>query len=442
MKPETPSELEPIPSGLKREPAFAPLPKQAPRRRSSSRAWLWLPVLALLGAGAWYFWSRGSSGSTAPPVVSKQGGKKGGSAAIPVVATKARRGNIGVYITGLGSVTPIYTVTIKSRVDGQLMKVSYREGDIVHEGDLLLEIDERPYAVQLEQAEGQMARDQANLENARVDLDRYQKLLAQNAIPEQQLATQKALVLQDEGIVKSDQGQIDSAKLNLVYCKITAPITGKVGLRLVDPGNIVHATDTTGLLVITQLQPISVIFTIAEDQLPAVVPRFNAGQNLEVEAWDRAGQHRIATGTLSTLDNQIDQTTGTLRLRAVFPNTDNALFPNQFVNTRMLVEEKRGVVLVSTAALQRSTSGTFVYLVKPDSSVTVRNVTLGTTEGDDTEVTSGLDPGEAVVETGVDKLNEGTRVVASFPGEQPTGGRFGATAGAMAAGKKAGGKRQ
>ena len=325
------------------------------------------------------------------------------------MATKARRGNIGVYITGLGSVTPIYTVTLKSRVDGQLMKVAYKEGDIVHEGDLLVQIDERPYAVQLEQAEGQMVRDQANLENARVDLDRYQKLLAQNAIPEQQLATQKALVTQDEGIVKSDQGQIDSAKLNLTYCKITAPITGKVGLRLVDPGNIVHATDSTGLLVITQLQPISVIFTIAEDQLPAVAPRFNAGQKLEVEAWDRAGQHRIATGTLSTLDNQIDQTTGTLRLRAAFPNTDNALFPNQFVNTRMLVQEKRGVVLVSTAVLQRSTNGTYVYLVKPDSTVTVRNVTLGTTEGDDSEITSGLEPGDTVVETGVDKLNEGTR---------------------------------
>jgi multidrug efflux system membrane fusion protein len=450
MKPELPSELEPTPSGLKRDPRLAPLPKQPPRQRSSKRAWLWLPVLALLGAGAWYFWSRGSSSvSTAPPVSSKEGGRKGGGA-IPVVATRARRGDIGVYVTGLGSVTPIYTVTLKSRVDGQLMNIRYKEGDVVRQNDLLVEIDERPYAVQLEQAEGQLARDQANLENARVDLDRYQKLLAQNAIPEQQLATQKAMVAQDEGIVKSDQGQIDAAKLNLVYCKITAPITGKVGLRLVDPGNIVHASDATGLLVITQLQPISVIFTISEDQLPAVAPRFNAGQKLGVEAWDRAGQRKIASGTLSTLDNQIDQTTGTLRLRAVFPNADNSLYPNQFVNTRMLVEQKRGVVLISTAALQRSTNGTFVYALKPDSSVTIRTVTVGTTEGEDSEVTSGLQAGDAVVETGVDKLNEGTHVVATFEGEAPAAAGSAVTPGGKAAAngktpgksKRAGGKKR
>ena len=246
-----------------------PPPSKPLQLNKPSRArWLWLPVLAIVAAGTWYFWPYLKSKAGSPAAASSGArGKKGGPSVIPVVAAKARKGNIAVYITGLGSVTPIYTVTVKSRVDGQLMKVSYHEGDLVHEGDLLVEIDPRPYQVQLEQAEGQLARDQATLDNARVDLDRYQKLLAQNAIPEQQLSTQKATVAQAEGVVKTDQAQIDSAKLNLVYCSIKSPITGRVGLRLVDPGNIVHASDTNGLVVITQIEPISVIFTVAEDQL-------------------------------------------------------------------------------------------------------------------------------------------------------------------------------
>jgi membrane fusion protein, multidrug efflux system len=433
MRPETPSQPEATPSGLQGEPVAESETVRAPQPRSTKRAWLWLPVLALLSAGALYLWSKEGSAPAAASAIPKGGGKKG-SGAVPVVAERARRGNIGVFVTGLGSVTPIYTVTVKSRVDGQLMQVHYKEGDVVHEGDLLVEIDPRPFGVQLEQAEGQMLRDQANLENARVDLDRYQKLLSQNAIPEQQVATQKALVAQDEGVVKADQAAIDNAKLNLVYSRIVAPITGRIGLRLVDPGNIVHATDSNGLLVITQIQPISVIFTIAEDQLPAVATRFNAGQKLSVEAWDRAGQHKIATGTLTTLDNQIDQTTGTLRLRADFANTDNALFPNQFVNARMLLEEKHGVTLVPTAALQRGTNNTYVYLVKPDSTVTIRNVSLGTTEGDDSEIASGLGPGDEVVMTGVDKLNEGTRVAATVSGDRPSGANVVEMAGRGAAG--------
>jgi multidrug efflux system membrane fusion protein len=323
---------------------------------------------------------------------------------------KARRGSIGVYITGLGAVTPIYTVTVRSRVDGQLMKVLYREGDMVKDGDLLVEIDPRPFQVQLIQAEGQLAKDQAALDNARIDLARYQTLLAQNAVPEQQLATQKATVVQDEGVVKTDQGLIEGAKLNIVYSRIAAPISGRIGLRLVDPGNIVHASDTNGLLVITQVQPISVIFTIAEDQLPPVFKRMNAGQRLRVDAYDREMKNRLAQGSLTTLDNQIDQTTGTLKLRATFDNEDQALFPNQFVNARLLVEEKRGVTLVPTAAIQRNSQTTYVYLVKPDSTVTVRPVTVGTTEGDDSEITSGLAPGDVVVLTGVDKLQEGSKV--------------------------------
>jgi len=399
-----------------------------PKRRPSGRRWLWLPVLAILGAGAWYLGPKvGSTASTSSTALPK-GGKKGGSGAVPVVAVKARRGNIGVYVTGLGSVTPIYTVTVKSRVDGQLMKVHYGEGDLVHEGDLLVEIDPRPYQVQLEQAEGQLARDQATLDNARVDLDRYQKLLAQNAIPEQQLATQKAAVAQAEGVLKSDVGQIDSAKLNLVYCDIRAPITGKVGLRLVDPGNIVHATDTNGLVVITQIQPISVIFTVAEDDLPVILRKLAAGQHLTADAFDRANTTKIGSGTLATVDNQIDPTTGSLRLRADFDNSANQLFPNQFVNVRLLVEEKSGVTLVPSAVIQRTTTSTYVYLVNENQTVSVRQITEGAIEGDSAEVTSGLAPGDVLVMTGVDKLQEGTPVTVQLADEQ--------------AGGKSGGKRK
>ncbi len=419
------------PSSLTKAPAPAPKPKPKPSRAR----WLWLPILAILGFGVWYFWPKIiSATSTAPPPASKSG-KKGGSGAVPVVAAKARKGDISVYITGLGSVIPINTVTVKSRVDGQLMKVLYHEGDIVKEGDLLVEIDPRPYQVQLDMALGQQARDQATLDNAHVDLDRYTKLLAQNAIPEQQLATQKATVAQAEGVVKSDQAQIDSAKLNLVYTHINAPITGKVGLRLVDPGNIVHATDTNGLVVITQIQPISVIFTVAEDDLQVVLRKLAAGQHLSAETWDRANTAKIGTGTLVTVDNQIDPTTGSLRLRADFDNSANRLFPNQFVNLRLLVEQKHGVTLVSSAVIQRTTSSTYVYVVKPDRTVTVRQITVGVTEGDDTEITGGIAPGDVLVMTGVDKLQEGTLVNVQTADQQaPAAGKSG--------GNKSGGKKK
>jgi multidrug efflux system membrane fusion protein len=294
----------------------------------------------------------------------------------------------------------------------------------------------------LDQAEGQLVRDQATLDNAHVDLDRYTKLLAQNAIPEQQLATQKATVKQAEGVVKTDQAQIDSAKLNLTYCRITASITGRVGLRLVDPGNIVHATDANGLVVITQIDPISVIFTLSEDDLPAVLRKLAAGQHLTTEAWDRGNANKIGTGTLDTVDNQIDPTTGSLRLRAHFDNSKNLLFPNQFVNVRLLEEEKGGVVLAPTAVIQRTTSSTYVYVVQENNTVTIRQVTLGVTEGDNTEVTSGVQPGDVLVMTGVDKLAEGTPVSVQIAGE-PAGGA--AQAGAKTGGKaggKSGGKKK
>jgi len=294
------------------------------------------------------------------------------------------------------------------------MSVRYREGDTVQKGDLLAEIDDGPYQAALTQAEGALIRDQALLANARIDLARYQILAPQQAIPEQQLATQVALVNQDEGVVKLDQGQIDNAKVNLAYCKIAAPVTGRVGLRLVDSGNIVHAADTNGLVVITQMDPISAIFTISEDQLQVVLKKMAAEQTLEVDAYDREAQTKLAQGSLTTLDNQIDPTTGTLKLRATFDNSKGTLFPNQFVNARLLVQEKHGVTLAPTAAVQRNSQATYVYVVKADSTVTVRPIVIGTTEGDDSEITSGLTPGEVVVMTGVDKLQEGTKVSAQI----------------------------
>jgi membrane fusion protein, multidrug efflux system len=383
-------------------------------QKHSKARWAWLPLLALLAVGA-YIFSR-KPGGAGPATASDQssGSHAKGAMIIPVVAAKAQKGNIGVYLTGLGTVTPIYTVTIRSRVDGQLMKVYYREGDYVHQGDPLVEIDPRPFQVQLMQAEGQLAKDQAALDNARLDLTRYQTLLTHNAIPEQQLATQKALVEQDEGSVKTDQAAIANAKLNITYCHITAPITGRIGLRLIDPGNFVQASSQSGLLVITQTHPISVIFTISEDQVPAVQQKLHQGQHLQVEAYSRDMKTKLATGTLTTLDNQIDPTTGTLRLRATFNNANDALFPNQFVNARLLVEEKRGVTLVPNAVVERNTETAYVYLVKPNSTVTVKKVMPGTTEGDETEIASGLSPGDVVVMTGVDKLQEGSKVRVHF----------------------------
>jgi multidrug efflux system membrane fusion protein len=370
---------------------------------------VWLLALAVLAYGAYRIWK----GMVAPQAatVSAPGSRPARDySAVPVVAVQATKGDIGVYFTGLGAVTPIYTVTVKSQIAGYLMEVLYKEGQIVQKGEALAEIDPRPYQVMLENAQAGLLRDQANLDNAKVDLKRYQTLVPVRAVPEQQLATQEALVKSYEGIVKTDQAQIDTAKLDLVYCHVTAPITGRVGLRLVDPGNYVTPADATGLVVITQIEPISVIFTLPEDQLPAIMGRMHAGARLRVDAYDREMKTRIAQGWLETIDNQIDPTTGTVKLRANFDNRDGALFPNQFVNARLLVEEKHGVTLIPTAAVQRNAQQTYVFLVKPDSAVTVKTITIGTAEGDESEVTSGLVPGDIAVMTGVDRLQEGTKV--------------------------------
>jgi multidrug efflux system membrane fusion protein len=400
-------------------------------QRPPRRGWIWwLVLLALAGVGYWQWpklkamFSSGDANSQGTAKGGK-GARRGAGGTSQVVAARATKGNIKVYVTGLGAVTPIYTVTVKSRVDGQLMQVQFKEGQIVHQGDLLLEIDPRPYEVQLEQAEGQLIHDQALLKNAHLDLDRYNTLMKQDAIPQQTLNTQEALVTQYEGTIKTDQSQIDSAKLNLVYCHITSPITGLVGLRLVDPGNIVHAADTNGLLVITQLDPISVIFTTAEDQLPPILQKMHAGQQLQVEAWDRELKNKLAEGKLETIDNQIDQTTGTLKLRAVFANSNGKLFPSQFVNARLLVEQKQNITLLTNSAIQRNSQGTYVWLVNPDQTVTVRSVNVGTTEGDQSEITSGLEPGDTVVTVGVDRLEDGGKVNAQVPGDKPRTGKPG-----------------
>ena len=365
--------------------------------------WVVLLAVCLIGVGAYVFLVK----------VQSRAAKKGQGPVIPsvpVAAVEAKKVGFSVYISGLGSVTPVYTVTVRTRVDGQLMEVLYREGQIVSSGEVLARIDPRPFEVQLTQAEGQMARDVAQLKNAQLDLERFQVLWKQDSVAKQQLDTQEALVRQLEGTIKTDQGQIDSAKLQLVYCQITAPISGRVGLRLVDPGNIVHVTDTNGLVVITQLQPITVIFPIPEDSLPQVLARLKSGERLPVEAYDREMKQRLAVGSLLTVDNQIDPTTGTVRLKAIFSNEKNELFPNQFVNARLLVDVRRDATVVPAPAIQRGPQGTFVYVVKADRTATVRMITVGEIQGGETSIKSGLSPGELVVVDGADRLREGTKV--------------------------------
>ncbi len=390
--------------------------------RARPRWWMWAVLLVALVVLAWRLYGARRAGD-APAAAANPAASGGAARAVPVVGVAARQGDMPVYLTGLGSVTAYNTVTVKSRVDGQLVNVAFTEGQLVHEGDVLAEVDPRPFQVQLAQAEGQMARDVAQLNDAKATLARYRDLLGHGVISKQDYDDKVAAAGNFEGAIKVDRGLIDNAKLQLTYSRVTAPIGGRVGLRLVDAGNIVHATDDTGLVVITQIQPIAVMFTIPEDDLPAVLAKLRGRERLPVEAYDRSGSTQIATGWLDAIDNQIDRSTGTTRLKGVFPNDDGALFPNQFVNARLLLDVRKEAVLVPTAAIQRGPQGTFVYAVKPDRTVEVRPVALGPQNDADAAIDRGIAVGDVVVVDGIDKLRAGTTVEVSPPRAAADGGR-------------------
>jgi multidrug efflux system membrane fusion protein len=433
------------------------LPDQGPRGTAAlstakSRWWLWVIVIGVLAAGVWYY--RSSHSGTAAVDASTpgspaggmgKGGFGGGMPPVSVVVATAQKGDLPVYFNGLGTVTAFNTVTVHSRVDGQITKVNFTEGQFVHEGDALVEIDARPFQVQLEQAEGQMAKDQAQLTDVKVDLDRYQTLFKEGVIPKQQVDTQQAQVGQYLGAIKADQATIDTAKLQLVYSHVTAPISGRVGLRLVDVGNVVHATDTAGIVVITQLQPISVIFTLPQDQLPQVMAKLHGGAQLTVDAFDRDDTAKITSGKLATIDNQIDTTTGTYKLKAIFTNENNILFPNQFVNVHLLVDTMKNTIIVPTTAIQRGPQGMYVYTVGEGNVVKIHPVTVAQTTGNNVGLSAGINSGDVVVIDGQDKLQDGSKVIpnASSGGSGRNSNAQAAPSGAPAPGapaKQAGGK--
>jgi len=394
-------------------------------------------VLLVAVAGvAYYHYERPSSAAQAPSAATgatKGAGSRFGPAGpTPVVASAATQGDIDIIVNGLGTVTPLRTVTVRTRVDGELMRVLFNEGQLVKEGDLLAEIDPRAFQVQLAQAEGQLARDRALLENAKLDLERYRTLFKQDSIAKQQVDTQLSLVRQYEGATAVDRSQVDNAKLQLAYARITAPISGRIGLRQVDPGNIVHAGDQNGIVVITQLQPVTVLYTVPQDLLPQVMKRIQSGDTVGVEAWDRDQKAKLADGALASADNQIDPQTGTVKLKAQFTNEDNGLFPNQFVNVRMKLDTLHNVVVVPAPAVQRGAQGMFVYVVQQNNTVMPRNVKLGPLDGQRQAIADGLAAGEMVVTDGTDRLRPGAQVeVASArpeikpppPGSYKGGGR-------------------
>ncbi|AMP16137.1 MdtA/MuxA family multidrug efflux RND transporter periplasmic adaptor subunit [Collimonas pratensis] len=409
------------------QPRPALLPNQ--RQGGFQRGWLWLAAVVVLALAAYLIWGRGhqaADGAAGKPEQTGQaasgsgkgggkgGGKRGAFAGaggpLPVGVAVAKAGDINIYIAGLGSVTPEATAVVKSRVDGQLMKLHFQEGQVVKAGALLAELDPRPYQVAVTQAEGQLAKDTALLQAAQIDLKRYRTLLAQDSIASQQVDTQAALVKQYEGTVKSDQGSLDSARLQLTYSRVTAPIGGRLGLRQVDLGNVVHASDTNGIVIITQLQPITTVFSIPEDNIPSVMKQIQAGKKLPTDVWDRDQKNKLDSGYLLTIDNQVDSTTGTVKLKAESPNANYALFPSQFVNARMLLDTRKDAIVIPNAAIQRGAKGTFVYVVKPDHTVTIRQVTAGPTEGESTAIDKGIATGETVVIDGIDKLKEGAKV--------------------------------
>ncbi|MFL5284885.1 MAG: MdtA/MuxA family multidrug efflux RND transporter periplasmic adaptor subunit [Rhodopila sp.] len=392
-------------------------------RRSRGRIGrLILAVLLIAGAGgAWYWWAnRAPQGSAGPAVIQGGSGRGGAMPPPPVGVATADKGNVRVMLNALGTVTPLATVIVKTQLNGYLTDVAYQEGQFVKKGDFLAQIDPRPYQVTLEQAQGQLAHDQGLLQQAQTNLKRYQMLGRQDSIAQQQVDDQRFLVAQYQGTVQTDQAAIDSANLNLTYAHIVAPIAGRVGLRQVDAGNYVTTADANGIVVITQMQPISVMFTVPEDNLQAILAARKEGGKLAVEAYNRTNTKLLATGELATLDNQIDTTTGTVKIRAVFENPDLLLYPNQFVNVRLLVSTMKDAVRVPVQAVQRGEPGTFVYVVNADSKVAVRPIKVGPVDGSMQAVLSGLNPGDRVVTEGTDRLRDGAAVIAPEAGGSHT----------------------
>jgi multidrug efflux system membrane fusion protein len=417
----------PPPHSERRSPtsqASTPPPSAAQPRR---RRLLWIVVAILIVAGlfAWHPWNRGGANN---PQQQAGGGRRGGgpggpggpgmpAAPQPVHVATVTQGEMPVVINSLGTVTPLASVTVKTLLNGTLQDVAFQEGQMVKKGDVLAQIDPRPYEISLRNAQGTLAKDQALLQTARLDLKRYQMLLSQDSIASQQVDTQASLVQQLEGTVKADQASVDTFRLDLTYARITAPVSGRVGLRQVDPGNYVTTSDTNGVVVITQLQPISVIFTTSEDNLTAILKPLHAGTKMSVTAYDRANTTSLESGNLETIDNQIDTTTGTVKLRARFDNKESMLFPNQFVNTKLLVDVIKDATIVPTPAVLNGSSGAFVYVVKPDNTVTVRNVKIGPVDGERTSIKTGLQVGERVVIDGSDRLKEGAKI--TIPADKP-----------------------
>ena len=426
---------QPVKPPQEATPAPGTSPAAAPVLKPRSAWGFVTTILVLLLVVAGIVWWTKHQQSDAPT----QGGRSGRNAApMSIVPEVVGKGDININLNALGTVTSLATVTIRSQISGYLQKIEFKEGEEVKKGDLIAEIDSRPYEATLAQANGNLARDQALLKGAQVDLTRYQGLAAQNAVPRQTLDTQVALVAQYQGTIEADTAAVKSAQVNLQYCHILSPLDGRVGLRQVDQGNYVTPGDTNGIVVITQLKPISVLFTVPEDNLQAIAKRLQGGAVLPAAALDRSGAKKVAEGTLETFDSQIDPTTGTIKLRAKFPNEAEALYPNQFVNIQLLLDTHKDVTTMPTAGVQRGVPGTFVYLINADDTVSVRKVELGVTDGDRIEVRSGLQPGDKIVIDGADKLRDGAKINVRAEAGTPNAPAAGSTGtpGAEKAGKK------